>query len=79
VSLSSILAYSLEDRHERLFEASITGEVLLSLFSTTYAHIITDVLLATSPALAILSNERVRDAVYTLLASKTAKVFYNNR
>ena len=56
--LNSILTYSLEDSSERVFEASITAEMVKSAISVSYANTVTDFLLADYITLQHLADPR---------------------
>lgn len=74
VPLSAMLAYSLEDRSERLFEVSIVAEMIANLLSQSFVNILSDCLLATSPSLAVIAESAIRDAVPSLLQMKAGKI-----
>jgi hypothetical protein len=51
-------SYSQDDRSERLFEVSLAAELIKSHLSTTYATIITDILLAGHQSLQRFADTR---------------------
>eukprot|EP01039_Chlorochromonas_danica_P009647 gene9647-10666_t len=70
--LSTILSYSQEDCSERIFEASIAGELTKSLLGIGYANVIADFLLAEQPALSFMADVRVVEATKKLRSMNSA-------
>jgi len=64
--LNTILTYSKDDCSERIFEASIAGEIVKSLLCTSNANIVADFLLANCPSLTYLADKRVLAATLKL-------------
>lgn len=62
-----------DDRNERLFEVSLACEILSNLMALSFACVLTDCLLATSPSLSGLVDPAVSDAISYLLRVKSAK------
>lgn len=71
--LSAILSYSQDDVNERIFEASLVGEIVKSLLAITYADVITDFIMAEHGAPSCCADPRVNEAVHVLrnMARKT--------
>ena len=68
----SIVSHTLpqEDRNERIFEASVTGEVITTLIARACVNLLTDCLLSISPKFSALADSSVRDAVHALLSAR---------
>lgn len=84
LTLSQILTYSEDDSNERIFEASITAELLRSLIAIDYADIITDFVMSEYTSLTYCGDPRVSSAVKTLRrmtkrSSAIGKVHDGNR
>jgi hypothetical protein len=56
--LSTILSYTPDDCSERIFEASITAEILKSCISLNNANVIVDFIIAMNGNLASLADQR---------------------